>query len=305
MGAHQPLRGAAAWPVPARPARGRVAIRRLLPLPLLALAAARADEAPTARDILRKAVEAQGKLGPDGIRDVTLTFEGQAQENGQDNAITRTYRFRASDRSFRVHTGAEAVDRSTDRGVFGTDGYWQKTSKGRFLALSKGNRDDRETIKQIETERSDFERMLRMVLLVRIDDGWTVTLGAPEPQRLATDCPHELNRTLGDREAVTYHVLDLRRAGEAPLRLYVNTEDHTVRKAIEYEAEAPDRVRFVYYFAAYAPDKELGIVLPRYFSVYRDTPLDKDARDKLNAVRGMPKVEINTRIGDGDLRPAP
>jgi len=294
MGDHRPHEGPT-----------RIAVRRLLPLLLLAAAVAGADATSTARDILKKAVAAQGKLGPDDIRDVTLTFEGQAQENGQDNAITRIYRFRASDRSFRVHTGAEAIDRSTDRGVFGADGYWQKTSKGKFLALSVGNRDDRATIEQIETERTDFERMLRMVLLARIDDSWTVTLGAAEPQRLESDFPHELSRTLGDRSKVTYFVLDLRRDGEAPLRLYVNTDDFTVRKAIEFEAKAPDQVRFVYYFAAYAPDKDLGIVLPRYFSVYHDTPADKAMRDKLNAVRGMPKVQLNTKIGDGDLRPAP
>ncbi|MCK6461753.1 MAG: hypothetical protein L6Q95_17880 [Planctomycetes bacterium] len=279
---------------------------RLLPLlALLPLPAAADETSVAARDILRKAVEAQGKLAAGDIRDVTLTFVGEVSEKGEEHAVTRTYRFRAKDRSFRVHTAAEAVDRSTERGVFGDAGYWERSSKGTVIALSRGNRDDEPTIRQIETERKDFERMLRMVLLTRIDKDWTVTLGAPEPQRLDGDHPHELNRTLGKREEATYHVLDARRDGEAPLRLFVNTSDFTVRKAVEYEADAPGEVRWVYYFALYAKDKDAGIVLPRYFSVYRDTPSDKETRDRLNAAKGQPKVALNTGLADADLRPAP
>jgi hypothetical protein len=286
-------------------ARARERLVRLLPLLLAAPMAVASDETATARDILRKAVEAQGKLGPEDVRDVTLTFEGEASEKGEVHAITRTYRFRAKDRSFRVHTGAEAADRSTDRGVFGENGYWERSSKGTFVALSRGNRDDAATIRQIEGERKDFERMLRMVLLTRLDEGWTVDLGEKEPQRLDGDHPHEITRTLGDRNETTYHVLDVRRDGEARLRLFVNTSDYTVRKAIEYEVDAPDRVRWVYYFGPYAKDKSLGLVLPRYFSLYHDTPSDKAARDRLNAVKGEPKVSLNTGLSDADLRPAP
>jgi len=279
-------------------------MRASVPLLLLFVPAA-ADETATARDILRRAVEAQGKLGAEDVRDVTLLFKGEVSEKGEVHAITRTYRFRAKDRSFRVHTAAEAVDRGTDRGVLGETGYWERSSKGAIITLNRGNRDDVATIKQIESERRDFERMLRMVLLTRLDEGWTVTLGSPEPQRLDGDHPHELNHTLGDRNETTYHVLDARRDGEARLRLFVNTKDHTVRKAIEYDADAPERVRWVYYFAAYAKDKDLGLVLPRYFSLYHDTPLGKEARDRLNAVKGEPKVSLNTGLSDADLRPAP
>jgi len=283
----------------------RRAARRLLPLLLLAVSPAAADETAAARDILRRAVEAQGKLAADDVRDVTLTFVGEASEKGEVHAITRTYRFRAKDRSFRVHTAAEAADRGTDRGVFGENGYWERSSKGAIIALSRGNRDDAATIRQIEGERKDFERMLRMVFLTRLDAGWTVSLGAPEPLRLAGDHPHELNHTLGDRDQTTYHVLDAKRDGEGCLRLFVNTKDFTVRKAVEYETEKPGQVRWVYYFGAYAKDKDLGIVLPRYFSVYRDTPSDKEARDRLNAAKGEPKVALNTDLADKDLRPAP
>lgn len=295
--------------VPPHASRRRTATprtaRRLLPLLLLAASPAAADETAAARDILRRAVDAQGKLAADDVRDVTLAFEGQVSEKGEEHAITRTYRFRAKDRSFRVHTAAEAADRSTDRGVFGERGYWERSSKGTILALSPGNRDDAEAIRQIEGERKDFERMLRMVFLTRLDGSWTVSLGAPEPLRLDGDHPHELNHTLGNRDETTYHVLDAKRDGEARLRLFVNTKDFTVRKAVEYEADKPDQVRWVYYFAAYAKDKDLGIVLPRYFSVYRDTPSDKAARDRLNAVRGEPKVALNSDLADKDLRPAP
>jgi hypothetical protein len=277
---------------------------RLLALALAAPAATASDGEATARDILRKAIGAQGKLEAADVHDVTLMFKGEASENGEVHAITRTYRYRAKDRSFRVHTGAEAANRSTDRGVFGADGYWERSSKGTTVALSRGNRDDAATIRQIESERSDFERMLRMVLLTRLDEGWTVDFGAKGPLRLESDHPHELDHTLGDRGKVTYHVLDATRDGDARLRLFVNTEDFTVRKAIEYEAEAPDRVRWVYYFAAYARDSNLGLVLPRYFSLYRDTPSDKGTRDRLNAVKGEPKVSLNTGLADPELRPA-
>jgi len=102
-------------------------MHRLLPLLLLG-AAVPAEEAPAAKEIFRKAVEAQGKLTPDQVKDVTLTFTGEVHDKGEVHTIERTYRFRAGDRSFRVHTASGAVDKSTDRGVLGADGYWERTS---------------------------------------------------------------------------------------------------------------------------------------------------------------------------------
>jgi len=277
---------------------------RSLLLPLLLLpAAAPADDAPAAKDIFRRAVEAQGRL-PDQVTDVTLAFEGEVHEKGETHTIERTYWFRSKDRSFRVLTGSAAADKTTDRGVLGADGYWERPSKGKILSLSRGNRDDAESIRQIEKERADFERMLRMVLLTRLDEGWTLAFGAAAPVRLDEDHPYEIRKTLGDRDKVTYYVLDARREGESRLRLFVNTDDYTVRKAIEYEAEDPDRVRWVYYFAGYGKDGNLGLVLPRYFSVYRDTPKDDATRDELKAAWGEPRVSLNTGLKDSDLRPA-
>jgi len=275
----------------------------LLPLLLLPVAAP-ADDPPAAKDIFRKAVEAQGGLRPDQVKDVTLTFQGEIHEKGETHAIERTYRFRSEDRSFRVRTGSAAVDKSTDRGVLGADGYWERSSKGKVLPLSRGNRDDAESIRQIEGERTDFERMLRMVLLTRLAEGWTLDLAATAPVLLDGDHPHEINKTLGDRDKVTYYVIDAKREGEARLRLFVNTVDYTVRKAIEYEVKSPDRVRWVYYFAGYRKDEGSGLVLPRYFSVYRDTPHDEATRDDLKMAWGLPKVTLNTGLEDSDLRPA-
>jgi hypothetical protein len=289
------------------PVRHARAARRLLGrLPLLLLVpCAVADETMDAKDIFRRAVEAQGKLAEGDVKDVTLTFQGEVSEKGEVHAITRTYRFRAKDRSFRVHTAAAAVDRSTDRGVLGESGYWMRSSKGAIVPLQKGNRDDKETIRQIESERRDFERMLRMVMLARLGDGWTLALGAPAPERLAADHPHELRSTLGNRDEATYHVLDASREGEAKLRLFVNTSDYTVRKAIEFEPDDKGEVRWVYYFAGYARDADVGLVLPRYFSLYSDTPSDEKSRDLLNAAKGTPKVAVNKGLSDEDLRPAP
>lgn len=286
----------------ARPPPAARLPRLLLPLLLLGAAAVASDETATAKDILRKAIEAQGKLAEGEVRDVTLTFSGEASEKGEVHAITRTYRFRSADRSFRVRTEAAAADRGTDRGVLGADGYWMRSSRGSIVALSPGNRDDKEMVRQIEAERRDFERMLRMVLLSQFADGWTLALAAQAPVRLEADHPHEISHTLGDRSEATYHVLDATRGDEARLRLFVNTKDFTVRKAVEYEPGGADQVRWVYYFGAYALDKELGLTLPRYFSLYRDTPSDKAARDRLNTAKGETKVSLEG-LADADLRP--
>jgi hypothetical protein len=271
---------------------------------LLALGvAAPAQERLEAKEILRRAVEAQGKLLSEQVRDVTLAFEGDVAENGEVHAVVRTYWYRSGDRSFRVRTRSASVDRASDRGVFGVDGYWERSPSG-VAELSPGNRDDRGTIRQIETERGEFERMLRMVLLSRLDAGeWTVALGEREPVRLDRDQPHELRETLGDRDKETYYVLDATREGEPRLRLYVRTGDFTVRKAIEYDPDKPAQVRWVYYFAGFRKDPKLDLLLPRYFSLYRDTP-SEGTRDDLNAAKGLPKVTLNSGLKDAELRPA-
>jgi hypothetical protein len=278
-------------------------MRRALPVLLLAVAV-RAGDAPTAKEILRKAVEAQGVLRREQVHDVRIAFVGEISEDGRPNTVLRTYWYRSSDRSFRVRTGSGSTDKlTTERGAFGADGFWERGTDGSIVELRRGNRDDAESIGTIERDRGDFERMLRMVLLTHLDD-WNVAFGEPAPVKLERDHPHEPRRTLGDREKETYHVLDATREGEPRLRLYVNTSDFTVRKAVEYDAEAPDGVRWVYYFAAYRKFPELNLLLPQYLSIYRDTPVDERSRDGLNTARGQPTVSVNMGLKDADLRPA-
>ncbi len=298
-----------------RRSRARSSLFRRSALPFVLLAAtAPAGENPAsgndpradaAREIFKKAVKAQGEM-PAKVDEVTLDFEGEISEEGEIHTVLRTYWYRAADRSFRMRTKSGAAEKlASDRGVAGAAGYWERSSGDGLLELSRGNRDDVAQIRAIEKERGEFERMLRMVLLARFDaDGWKVAFAAPEPVRLDRDQPHQLGGTLRDREKETYHVLDLKHDGEPDLRLYVHTGDFTVRKAIERDAKAPGRVRFVYYFANYGMDPEAKLLLPKFFSVYRDTPVDEAKRDDLLAAKGEPKVRLNAGLKDSDLRPS-
>jgi hypothetical protein len=283
--------------------RRAVLLPVLLP-PLLLAAAARAGEAPTARDIFRRAVAAQGELRGDQVKDVRIDFKGEISEEGP-HTILRTYWYRAKDRSFRVRTASGVTDRlTTDRGVLGASDYWERVEGGSVVRLSPGNRDDAGSIGTIERERAEFERLLGMVLLARLDgDGWEIALGEPALVRLEHDEPFQLKDTLGDREKTAYHVLDATREGHPRLRLFVHTGDFTVRKAVEYDAEAPDRVRWVYYFTAYRKSPTANLALPQYLSVFRDTPSDARSRDELTKAKGLPTVHLNTGLGDRDLRP--
>jgi hypothetical protein len=293
-------------------ARSSAFKRSALPFVLLAASVPAGEDpaqgtdagAAAARELFRKAVAAQGELKAQ-VRDVTLDFDGEVSGDGEIHTALRTYWYRAHDHSFRVRTKSGAVDKlSSDRGVLGASKYWERSSADRILDLSKGNRDDAAQIKEIEKERTEFERMFRMVLLARLDgDGWQVALAEPDPVRLERDQPHQAKGTLRNREKETYHVLELTREGEPRLRLFVDTADFTVRKAIEFDVKAPDRVRFVYYFANYKTDPELKLLVPQYLSVYRDTPLSEEDRDKLNVAKGLPKVRLNTGLADADLRP--
>ena len=276
--------------------------RTALPFVLLAAAAPAAD-APTARDILKQAAGAQGAM-PAEVKDVTLAFEGEIAEQGEAHTVLRTYWYRAGDRSFRIRTGSGATDKLTsDRGVVGADKFWEWSSAGRILELSIRNRDDKKQAEAIDRERAEFERMLRLVLLARFDgDGWEVKFAEPAPVRLERDVPHQIDGTLGDRAKKTYHVLDLKREGEPELRLFIGTDDLTVRKAVEYDLQDPKRVRFVYYFANYWTDPTLKLLVPRFFSVYRGTPTDPSERDDLLAAKGEPTVRLNSDLTDAQLQ---
>jgi hypothetical protein len=279
-------------------------MRRLLPLLLLA-AAAPAREDLNAREIFRRAIGAQGKLRHDDVHDVRLDFRGEITEQGVTNTVLRTYWYRRADRSFRVQTASGAVAKlASDRGVFGDAAYWERAADGTVVELRRGNRDHAESIRTIEREREEFQRMLRMVLLAGLDgDGWSVALAEPSPVKLERDLPYQPKGTLRDREKETYHVLDVTREGEPRLRLFVHTGDLTVRKAIEYDAKDQGQVRWVYYFANYERNTALDLLLPRYFSIYRDTPVDTEGKTNLNTARGEPTVALNCKLADTDLKP--
>lgn len=285
-------------------------MRRLI-LPLLATAlavpAAGADgptpEGPTPRDVFEQAVRVQGALRQEDLRDITLEFRGHIHEEGT-HTVRRTYWYRARDRSFRIRTqsGADASRRS-ERGVLKAKGCWERVND-RILELSTHNRDDFKAIQAIRKERTDFERILRMVLLSRLNDGKTkLTFGKKKPVRIEADQPYEAKRILGaDRSKHEYYVLDIRRENEPRLRAFIRTDDHTVRKVIQYSRGEPNKIEFVYYFA-FLPRPDQGLHLPAYFAVHTAEPTDKKSRDATIKVRGRITVEINLGLQDPDLRP--
>jgi len=287
-----------------------LAVLALLPaLPTRAAddAAAPPAAGPTAADLLHRAVQAQGTLAGD-LKDVTLSFRGEVAQQGSVNTIRRTYWYRAGDRSFRVHTSNASTDAATtDRGVFGRKTYWERSSGGAVRELHAGNRDDADALDQIAKERRDFERILRMVLLSRLDDGsWQVERGAPEAVRLSQDMPFNAKGTLEDRAKETYHVLDLTREGEPRLRLFIRTADFTVRKAVQFRLNDANEEEWTYYFGPFWRDPDAGLSLPRFFSVYKGTPTEDPgrSREELLVVKGEPTVRVNTDLADDDLKPA-
>ncbi|MHC4549667.1 MAG: hypothetical protein ACYTEZ_12920 [Planctomycetota bacterium] len=266
-----------------------------------------AEEKPTARAVFRKAVAAQGSLPGQEIRDITLRFRGQIVEGRRINTVERLYRYRARDRSFRVQTASRASAKiRSERGVFGESGFWERAADGRILTLRRGNREDAASIKTIGKDREDFERMLRMVLLARLDDGKTqLTLSKVSPLRLEHDMPYAAVDTLGkDRKEHTYHVLDMQREGQPKLRLFIHTGTYTVRKVVQFDRQRADERRWFYYFGPYRKDPATNLTLPLYFSVYDGLPVDEQSMKARNRVRGEPKITLNAGLADTDLRPA-
>lgn len=279
----------------------RIAIASLL------LATAAGAEAPGAKEVLEKAVAAQGAIPAGEIRDITLRFDGQIAEGKRVNTITRVYRYRARDRSFYVLTASRAAAKKrSERGVLGENGYWERSSRGKVVRLRTGNREDLASIKTIRRNRDEFERMLRMVLLARIRDGESkLELATRAPVRLEHDMPYAAAPTLGkDRQAHRYYVLDLERKNQPKLRLFVQLGTYTVRKVVQFDREDPTKREWFYYFGPYREDKATGLNLPVYFSVYDGLPVDEQSMKEHNRVRGEPKVEINTGLEDEAFRPA-
>ena len=174
--------------------RPSLLLAAVLLAPLTPLAPAAEDEAAIA--ILREAARSQGDVRAEDIRDVLVEFRGEIVEE-TTHAVERTYWYRTPDRSFRIRTEPPAARKErTERGVLGEKGYWDRAADGSRVDLARTNRDHRELIRTIESERADFERILRMVLLPRLLDGKSrVTLAEPLPgvadlgRRATRRCP--------------------------------------------------------------------------------------------------------------------
>jgi hypothetical protein len=265
-----------------------------------------APQGPTAREVFEKALARQGGVRPEQIADVALKFRGQITEEGT-HTITREYWYRARDRSFRVRTRAEARRSSkSERGVLGRDAFWERGRSG-IVTLSRGNREHRRSIETIDKDRAEFERILRLVLLTRLDtDDVRIGLASAEPVPLVDDLPFEARSILGkEREAVRYFVLRVERKDEAPFLLYVHTEDFTVRKAVLYPKERPEPPAWHYYFGPFTKNEQaLGLTLPQYFSVHEGRPKDTKTRDATVKIRGELAIRLNGDLADTDFKPA-
>ena len=92
--------------------------------------------------------------------------------------------------------------------------------------------------------------------------------------------------------------IDVHRPGERKLRLFIHTEDWTVRKAIIFdENNKPD---WVYYFAYKRPYRKIppGVLMPRGFFAYSKTPkTPKDQKDAWR-LKGTLAVDLNRGLTD-------
>jgi hypothetical protein len=269
-------------------------LRILLTATLLALPTARAEDA---RSILGKAIAAQGGLKRADVADLQLSFRGQLVQKGQDNGAQRDYYYRAKDRAFRILTVANAASSErSERGVLGKS-YWERDGKN-VVTLSRGNIDHREVITAIREDRRQFERILKMVLLTRLESADVKLLGPP--QRLEADSPDSATSILGDAEARKkrlYHLLEVDRKNEARLVLFVRTDDFSVRKAVQYSKADPTRAEYWYYFGPYRKRPD-GMTLPIYFNIHKALPIDAKTRKASRYVRGTITLKLNPGLAD-------
>ncbi|MHC4957963.1 MAG: hypothetical protein ACYTGN_06265 [Planctomycetota bacterium] len=274
-------------------------LRILLFTALLTLPAAHADDA---KSILAQAVAAQGGVKRGDVADIHLSFRGQLVQKGRDNGAQRDYYYRAKDRAFRILTVANATSTErSERGVLGA-GYWERSGKT-IVALSRGNIDHREIIQAILEDRRQFERILKMVLLTRLDAADVKLLG--KPQSIEVDSPDSATSILGDAEARKqrrYHLLEVNRKNQARLVLFVRTDDFSVRKAVQYSTEDPKRAEYWYYFGPYRKRTD-GMTLPLYFNIHKALPVDAKTRKASRYVRGTITLKLNPGLADSVFLP--
>jgi hypothetical protein len=265
-----------------------------------------AKDPASAEEIFRMALKRQGAVRHEQIKDVRLEFKGQfSMEDKGEHAVTQDVWYRSADRSLRIRRTAGLDERKkTEFGVLGESGFWER-SRARIVTLSRGNRDHKKTILTIENERKEFERILRLVLLSRLDDEDSgFRLSSPKPVRLKRDFPWSAKQLLEPRDRHAYHVVNVERPGEPRLELYVETTDFTVRKAVQYRSKDPKKAEWFYYFGGFAKrPAALGMTLPGYFSVHAGLPTDPESREKTSRAHGLVKVSLNAGLTEFKLKP--
>jgi len=260
-------------------------------------------EPDRAHALLRAAIRAQGRFSEEDVRDVRLSFRGQATTPDRgSHVVEREYWYRREDRSFRVRTAAGADGSGSERGVLGRRGYWERGKNG-IRALRARNREDLGSVKTIRKERREFERMFGLVLLSRLDDeDASVRFAGDGPVRIEKDEPFDAHRVFKDRTR-TFRALEVRPKDEPRFVLFVDTNDKRIRKVVQYSRKDPGAIDYVYYFGAYRRNDSLGLVLPRYFSVHTAVPTDRKSREETNVVHGRLKLSLNEGLETRDLRP--
>ncbi|MGQ0614659.1 MAG: hypothetical protein ACT4PV_13065 [Planctomycetaceae bacterium] len=279
--------------------------RRLL-LCLALVSASPADEPTDEAEAalwFRRAVRAQGEVEPASVVDARLRFQGQVRDEEGEHAVTREYWYRSKDRSFRLVTRSRTLrEEISERGVLGEEEYWDRGSDGAVADLSPANSSDRTAIETIDREREDFEDVLRLVLLKRMDDGRSRFAPGPSGRvRLEKDLPYSPGMILGKDRTQEYRVVDVTREGMGRLRLFLHGGDFTVRKALLFARDDPAREVGTYYFGRF--EQRGGLLLPRVVSFHDIEPLDEASRDKGARAYGEIEVTLNAGLKDTDLRP--
>ncbi|MHC4939958.1 MAG: hypothetical protein ACYTHK_13395 [Planctomycetota bacterium] len=266
-------------------------------------------ESPTrekrAVDLLQRAVAAQGKLPRKGLQDLRIEFQGTINDDREgEHVITRTYWFRSKDRSFRVQT--KPIDKAglTERGVIGgVRGQYWELIKNRRQKLRLTNKTHLENIKAIRRDRTDFERIMQMVVLSRADSNLArLHFATPAKVSLDEDEPHSKKEYVFPKKVrgTKYHVLDLQRTDEDPLRLFINEKDLTVRKVIHFDRENPKKIRFVYYLGGYRKNGKM--LLPNYVAAYTAVPTKK-TREDVRKLSGRLTIALNAGLDNSIFEP--